>query len=157
MERTLVLIKPDAVQRQIVGEIVSRLERKGLQLLGMKMLTMDRSLLTTHYSHLASQPYFSEIVDFMQLAPVVATCWGGLDVVATVRTLCGITKAREALPGTIRGDLALSIQANVVHASDSPSVAETEIARFFAPSELLDYEFHNLRYLYSKTEQSKLE
>lgn len=157
MERTLLLIKPDAVQRQIVGRVVDRLERKGLQLIGLKMLAMDQPMLRAHYAHLADKPFFGEIANFMQMAPLIASCWTGLDVVATVRTLCGITKAREAAPGTIRGDFAMSIQANVVHASDSPAAAEEEIARFFSREELLPHDSHNRRFLYSLTEQKALD
>ena len=140
MERTLVLIKPDALQRDLVGEIVLRLERKGLKLVGMKMIALSDELLDEHYSHLAGRDFFAEIKTFMRSTPVIACCWEGVDCVNTVRTLCGITKAREAAPGTIRGDLAMSVQANLVHASDSLETAGIEIERFFSSDELFDYE-----------------
>src|SRR6476619_1967223 len=110
MERTLVLLKPDAVQRGLLGEITGRFEKKGLKLVGMKMMRLDE-----HYSHLSHLPFFGDIKRFMMLAPVIATCWEGVDCVDTVRRICGVTKAREADPGTIRGDFGMSIQANLVH------------------------------------------
>jgi nucleoside-diphosphate kinase len=140
MERTLVLIKPDALQRDLVGEIITRLERKGLKLVGIKMMTLSDDLLETHYSHLLGRDFFPEVKTFMRRTPVVACCWQGTDCVDTVRLLCGITKAREAEPGTIRGDLAMSVQANLVHASDSLDTAKVEIERFFKPEELFEYE-----------------
>jgi nucleoside-diphosphate kinase len=152
-ERTLVLIKPDGIQRRLVGEIISRLERKGLQLLGIKLLTLNNATLAQHYRHLADQPFYKEIEEFMKSSPVVATCWGGLEAVATVRALCGITKSREAAPGTIRGDLAMSVQANVVHASDSSVAAKEEIDRFFAAGEIFEYDDRSLPFLYSRGEQ----
>ncbi len=140
MERTLVLIKPDALQRDLAGDIIARLERKGLKLVGIKMMMLSDDLLETHYSHLLGRDFFPEIKTFMRLTPVIACCWEGTDCVNTVRLLCGITKAREAEPGTIRGDLAMSVQANLVHASDSLDTAKIEIERFFKPEELFEYE-----------------
>jgi nucleoside-diphosphate kinase len=140
LERTLVLVKPDAMQRKLVGEIVSRLERKGVKLVGLKMMQLDQQILRDHYAHLVDKPFFAGIAAFMSSTPVVAACFEGVDVVATVRRACGVTKAREADPGTIRGDLALSIQANLVHASDSVETAEVEVKRFFKPNELFDYD-----------------
>jgi len=119
VEKTLVLIKPDAVQRGLIGRIMTRFEEKGLKLTGIKLMTLSNELLREHYSHLADKPFFPGTVKFMQATPVVAICLEGIDAVDTVRRLCGITKAREAQPGTIRGDWAMSIQANLVHASDS--------------------------------------
>lgn len=153
MERTLVLLKPDAVQRDLVGEIISRLERKGLKLIGLKMMPLSSSLLDEHYSHLAGRPFFPEIRSFMQLTPVVACCWEGTDCVNTVRQICGVTKAREAAPGTIRGDLAMSVQDNLIHCSDSLETASAEIERFFKPEELFNYEDALTRYLYNSSER----
>ena len=129
MERTLVLIKPDALQRDLVGEIINRLERKGLKLIGMKMIVLEDDLLDTHYSHLRERDFFEEIKTFMRSAPVIACCWEGVDCVNTVRLLCGVTNAREAEPGSIRGQFAMSVQSNLVHASDSLETAEAEIER----------------------------
>jgi nucleoside-diphosphate kinase len=152
MERTLVLIKPDALQRDMVGEIISRLERKGLKLIGMKMITLSADLLDEHYSHLRERDFFPEIKSFMQSTPVIASCWEGVDCVNTVRLLCGTTMARQASPGTIRGDLAMSVQANLVHASDSLETAKAEISRFFTSSELFSYEDTLAYFIYSSRE-----
>ncbi len=155
MERTLVLLKPDAVQRGILGEIISRFERKGLKLVGMKMMQLDDALLEEHYSHLNHLPFFGEIKQFMMLAPIVATCWEGVDCVKAVRAMCGVTLSREADPGTIRGDFAMSIQANLVHASDSVETAAAEVPRFFKGGELFEYEWLNTPYVYTKKEQGE--
>lgn len=153
MERTLVLIKPDALQRDLVGEIITRFERKGLKLVGMKMLPLPDDLLDVHYSHLRERDFFPEIKAFMRRTPVIACCWEGTDCVNTVRLLCGITKARAAAPGTIRGDLAMSVQANLVHASDSLDTARVEIERFFEPEELFEYEDTLEAFIYSSRER----
>lgn len=152
MERTLILIKPDAVQRALIGKIITRFEEKGLKLAGIKLMTLSDTLLNEHYSHHADKPYFAGIRRFMQLTPVVAICLEGLDCVETVRRLCGITKSREAAPGTIRGDWAMSIQANLVHASDSIETAGTEIPRFFDASELVEYQSALTSTIYSEDE-----
>lgn len=153
MERTLVLIKPDAIQRDLAGEIIQIFERKGLKLVGMKMMQLSDELLDEHYSHLVGRDFFGEIKTFMRSTPVIACCWEGVDCVNTVRALCGITKAREAAPGTIRGDLAMSVQANLVHASDSLETASVEVSRFFAPGELFDYEDVLNPFVYSSREK----
>jgi len=152
MERTLILIKPDAIQRGLIGNIITRFEQKGLKLAGIKFIKLTDALLNDHYCHHADKPYFAGIRRFMQLTPVVALCLEGLDCVETARRLCGITKSREAAAGTIRGDWAMSIQANLVHASDSIGTAETEIARFFNPSELFDYQSALTSTIYSEDE-----
>ena len=153
MERTLVLLKPDAVQRDLVGEILARLERKGLKIVGLKMMLLSGELLDEHYSHLVERPFFPEVKSFMQRTPVVACCLEGTDAVNTVRQLCGVTKAREAAPGTIRGEFAMSVQANLVHCSDSLETAEAEVARFFKPEELFEYEDILESFLYSPDER----
>lgn len=152
MERTLILIKPDAIQRGLIGKIITRFEEKGLKPVGIKFLKLTDALLSEHYSHLADKPFFGGIRRFMQLTPVIAICLEGLDCVETVRNLCGITKSREAAPGTIRGDWAMSIQANLVHASDSVETAEKEVARFFDPSELFEYQSALTSTIYSEDE-----
>jgi len=134
-------------------EIISRLERKGLKLVGLKMMRLSDSLLNEHYSHLVGRDFFSEVKVFMQLTPVVACCWEGTDCVNTVRSLCGITKAREAAPGTIRGEFAMSVQTNLIHCSDSLETASVEIERFFKPEELFSYEDILERYIYSARER----
>ena len=152
MERTLVLLKPDALQRGLMGEIISRFETKGLKLVGMKMMRLDDALLDEHYSHLSHLPFFGDIKSFMMRTPVIASCWEGVDCIETVRRICGVTKSREAAPGTIRGDYAMSIQANLVHASDSLETAQAEVPRFFRDDELYDFDWIQLPYLYTKQE-----
>lgn len=139
MERTLALIKPDAVQRGLIGTIIARFERKGLKVVGLKVMNLTDAILDEHYSHLTDKPFFPRIKSFMRSTPVVALCLEGLEAVDTVRTLCGITNSRKADPGTIRGDLAMSIQCNLVHASDSIETAAAEVPRFFSPDELFTY------------------
>ncbi len=153
MERTLVLLKPDALQRDLVGDIIARFERKGLKLVGLKMMRLSDDLLNVHYSHLVGRDFFPEVKSFMQLTPVIACCLQGTDCVNTVRLLCGITKAREATPGTIRGELAMSVQANLIHCSDSLETAKVEVERFFKPDELFEYEDVLERYIYSSRER----
>jgi nucleoside-diphosphate kinase len=152
MERTLILIKPDAVQRGLIGRVITRFEEKGLKVAGIKFLNLTDELLNEHYSHLADKPFFGGTKRFMQQTPVVALCLEGLDSVETVRTLCGVTKARAAQPGTIRGDFGMSIQANLVHASDSLETAGKEVARFFSDSELFEYDSPLTRSIYSEDE-----
>lgn len=153
MERTLVLIKPDAIQRDLVGELIQRFERKSLKLVGIKMMALSDDLLDEHYSHLVGRDFFAEIKTFMRSTPIIACCWEGVDCVNTVRAMCGITKAREAAPGTIRGDLAMSVQANLVHASDLLETAEVEVARFFNANELFAYEDVLNPFVYSSREK----
>ena len=153
MERSLVLIKPDAFQRGLVGRIVSRFEDKGLQLIGAKMLVLSDAMLDQHYSHLKDLPFFGDVKEFMKCGPVLALCWEGLDAVATIRTLCGITKAREASPGTIRGDLGMSIQCNLVHASESLEAAGKELRMFFEDEELFPFALVVAPFVYSRREQ----
>ena len=153
MEKTLILIKPDAVQRGLAGTILNRFERKGLKIVGIKMMQLTDELLKEHYSHIADKPFFPGIAKFMKSSPVIALCVEGLDAVDTVRRLCGVTKAREAEMGTIRGDLAMSIQANVVHASDSLDNAKLETERFFKAEELFSYDLVLASNIYSDDER----
>lgn len=152
MERTLVLIKPDAIQRGHVGEITSRFERKGLKLIGLKMMELDDVLLREHYAHLADKHFFEGLASFMKSTPVIAVVWEGLECVNAVRLLCGITKAREAEAGSIRGDLAMSVSCNVIHASDSVENAEAEVMRFFNEDELHEYEKTEYAHVYADDE-----
>lgn len=153
MERTLVLIKPDALQRGMVGEVMRYFEKKGLTLAGNKMIQLDDAILHEHYAHLVDKPFFAGIAHFMKSAPVVAQCWEGKDAVEVVRTLCGVTNARAAAPGTIRGDLGMSVQSNLVHASDSVETAEKEVPRFFKEEELFSYDKKNYEYIYAPDEK----
>lgn len=153
MERTFILAKPDTIQRGLLGEVISRFEHKGLKIVGLKMIALDDHILEQHYSHLVDKPFFAGIKEFMKSSPVVAMCLEGKECVEVVRKLCGITNSREADPGTIRGDLSLSIQCNVVHASDSLEAANEEIERFFLPNELYSYTLNDLDYILSSDEQ----
>ncbi|HET6385098.1 MAG TPA: nucleoside-diphosphate kinase [Armatimonadota bacterium] len=141
-ERTLVLLKPDAVQRGILGEVLSRFERKGLKLAGLKMVQLDDARLATHYSHLVGRPFYPRLAEFMKSTPIVAACWEGLDAVRVVRDhlVGGITNARNDAAGTIRGDFGMSTQSNLAHASESVAAANEEIPRFFEDDEIFDYD-----------------
>jgi nucleoside-diphosphate kinase len=153
MERTLVLIKPDALSRGLVGEITTRFERKGLLLVGCKMMTLDEAVLAEHYAHLVDKPFYPRIAEFMASLPIVAQCWEGVDAVKVVREMTGVTNSREAATGTIRGDLGMSLQCNVVHTSESADVAASEVARFFDPGELHTYEPALIAVLYAADER----
>ncbi|HHZ19177.1 MAG TPA: nucleoside-diphosphate kinase [Firmicutes bacterium] len=136
-ERTLVILKPDALQRALAGEIISRLEKKGFILVGAKLFRFDEALCRRHYAHLVDKPFFPEIVDYMTSGPCLAMVWQGPEVIAFVRSMIGPTNPLEAAPGTIRGDYGISTRKNVIHASDSLAAAEQEIQRFF-PEGLAD-------------------
>lgn len=152
MEKTLVILKPSAVRRALMGEIISRFERKGLRLAGMKMIQLDDAILDIHYAHLKDKPFFQQVKKSMKATPVVVQCWEGVDAANVVRTLIGKTNGREAAPGTIRGDLSVSAQENIVHASDSVESAKTELKRFFKENEIYEYKLQTLSSLYSDDE-----
>ena len=152
MEKTLVILKPSCVQRSLMGDVISRFERKGLRLAGIKMMRLDDAILSEHYAHLKDKPYFQRVKDSIMASPVVIQCWEGVDAANVVRTLIGITNGREAAAGTIRGDYAMSSQENIVHASDSAQSAEIELKRFFKNGELFDYTLRVLPHLYSSSE-----
>ena len=139
MERTLVLVKPDGVQRGLIGEIISRLERRGFKLVGMKLMQVDDVLARQHYGEHVDRPFFAGLVAFITSSPVVAMAWEAENAVEAVRNTMGQTNPTTSPPGTIRGDLALDIGRNLVHGSDSPESAERELALFFGAGELLDY------------------
>jgi nucleoside-diphosphate kinase len=130
-ERTLVLVKPDAVRRALTGEIVSRFERRALEIKAARLLTVDRSLAEEHYAEHTEKPFFGELVDFITSGPTMALVLEGEGAIKTVRTTMGATNPAEAAPGTIRGDLSLSMPDNLVHGSDSPESAEREIGLWF--------------------------
>lgn len=142
-EKTLVLLKPDAVRRGLIGEVTHRLEEKGLKLVAAKMIKPSAELWREHYAHVADKPFYPAYEAFMMSAPVVAMVWEGMEAVKVVCAMSGVTNAREAGPGTIRGDLADSRGCNILHRSDSIETAPAEIARFFTDSELFDYERTN--------------
>jgi nucleoside-diphosphate kinase len=136
-ERTLVLIKPDALTRGLAGEILGRLERRGLQIRAAKLVQLDRSFAERHYAEHSEKPFFGELVDFITSAPTLALVVEGESAISVVRATMGATNPAEAAPGTIRGDLALAMPDNLVHGSDSPESAEREIALWFSDSELV--------------------
>jgi nucleoside-diphosphate kinase len=152
MQKTLVILKPCALQRGLVGEITTRFERKGLRLAGMKMMQLTDEILSEHYAHLSAKPFFQQVKDSMMACPVIVCCYEGVDAVQTVRNLAGVTNGRNAQPGTIRGDFSMSFQENVVHTSDSPENAEVELTRFFEPNEIFDYSQATFPYLYAGDE-----
>jgi nucleoside-diphosphate kinase len=148
-ERTFVMAKPDAVQRGLVGEIVSRLESRGLKLVGAKLVHVDRGLAEEHYGEHEGKPFFADLVSFITSGPVLAMVWEGQDAVAQVRAMMGETDPADSAPGTIRGDLGLDLGRNVVHGSDTePGSAEREIDLFFSDDELVSYERVDEAWLY---------
>ena len=153
MEQTLVLIKPDALQRELAGEIITAFERKGMKIVGLKMSQLSSKILREHYSHIADKPFFAEIEEFMSSSPVLCVAIEGVDAVNTVREMTGITLSREANVGTVRGKFAMSIQCNLIHASDSLEAAKTEIKRFFSENEIFKYTKITDRVIYSSNEK----
>lgn len=154
MERTLVLLKPDAVQRHLVGPILSRFEQKGLKLVGLKMRHFPLATIQQHYSEHADKPFYGNLVNFMTSGPVVALALDGKDAISVVRSLVGKTNAREATPGTIRGDYGMSFSNNMVHASDSPESAAKELGLFFSETgDLIDWEPVDLGWSYNVEEE----
>lgn len=148
VERTFVMIKPDGVQRGLVGEVISRIEKKGLKIVAMKMLWIEEDLAREHYTEHSEKPFFQALVDYITSGPVVAMVVEGKEAVKVVRTLVGATNPVEALPGTIRGDFGMDIGRNVVHASDSLESAEREISLFFSADEIVEYSKSGEEWLY---------
>lgn len=139
IERTLVLVKPDGVQRQLAGRIISRFEERGLRIVGLKLVAVDRDLAERHYAVHRGKPFFAGLIEFITSSPVVAMALEGPGAIAMVRTAVGATRPEQAAPGTIRGDLALVTAQNLVHASDGPDTAEAELALWFRDGELVSY------------------
>ncbi len=152
MQTTLVILKPSALQRNLVGEVISRFENKGLQLVGMKMTNLSQSVLEEHYSHLKDRPIFKRIIDSMMVSPVIIVAIRGLEAINVVRAMTGATNGRYAMAGTIRGDYSMSVQENIVHASDSPESAEIELKRFFNENEIINYKQLTFANLYANDE-----
>ncbi|WP_341278163.1 nucleoside-diphosphate kinase [Paenibacillus sp. FSL H8-0537] len=140
MERTFLMIKPDGVQRGLIGEIMSRFERKGLQLVAAKFMTVSQELAQKHYEEHEGKPFYEPLLAFITSGPVFAMVWQGDNVIALTRALIGKTNAVDALPGTIRSDFAVHTNFNLIHGSDSPENAVREISIFFTPEQLVDYE-----------------
>ncbi len=153
MERTLLIAKPDAVQRGLIGEMIGRMERKGLKLIGIKMMRVDSALLKAHYAHLIDRPFYKDIESFMMSSPVIVMAWEGYECINSVRVLVGATNPREADAGTIRGDFAIGQGRNLIHASDSKENGESEVDRFFAKEELFDYNKYEYALLYEAHER----
>ncbi|HUY56979.1 MAG TPA: nucleoside-diphosphate kinase [Candidatus Micrarchaeaceae archaeon] len=148
VERTLVMIKPDGVQRGLVGELVGRFERRGLHLVGLKLMSVSRELAERHYGEHRDRPFFAAVIDFITSSPIVAMVWEGPNAVSMVRSMMGPTNPATAASGTIRGDFGIDIGQNVIHGSDSPARAEQEIALFFAEAELVTWEREGGRWIY---------
>ena len=147
MERTLVLLKPDAVQRRLMGRIISRIEEKGLKIVAMKMIQVTRELAERHYAEHKEKPFFGELVSFITSGPVVAMVVEGPKAIEVVRKMMGKTNPLEAAPGTIRGDYGLSITMNLIHGSDSPETSAREIPIFFDEEEILHYDIADSKWL----------
>lgn len=145
--RCFSMLKPGVLNRRIVGDVITRLERKGLKLIGLKMMNISTELASKHYAEHSEKPFFSELVEYITRSPVVAMVWQGDDCVNLVRKLCGATKPSEAAPGTIRGDYCLHTACNVIHASDSDESADREINLFFKEEELFDWTENNSNWL----------
>lgn len=139
MERTYLMVKPDGVQRNLIGEIVSRFEKKGFQLVGAKLMQVSKEQAETHYAEHKERPFFGELVDFITSSPVFAMVWEGENVIATARQMMGATNPKDSAPGTIRGEYAATVGKNIIHGSDSPASAEREIGIFFKEDELIEY------------------
>ncbi len=152
MDRSVVLVKPDGVQRGLVGEVIKRFEEKGLHLIGLKMISLTDAILDEWYVHHKDKPFFGSLKAYMTSYPVVAMLWEGMEAATTIRTLLGVTKGRAAQPGTIRGDYAMSQQYNLVHASESTPAAEKEQNLIFTPEEIFPWVKLDLTQIYAEEE-----
>jgi len=152
MEKTLIILKPSTLQRELVGTVIERFDRKGLQIVGIKMMQLTDAILAEHYAHLVDKPFYPALAESMKSCPVIIICLKGCECVQVVRDMIGATNGRNAQPGTIRGDFSMSGQRNIVHASDSVENALIEINRFFKPEEIFEYEKPNISYLYAPNE-----
>ncbi|NLX90793.1 MAG: nucleoside-diphosphate kinase [Firmicutes bacterium] len=148
MEQTFSMIKPDAVQRNLIGEIIGRFEKKGLKLVALKLMRISKELAERHYAEHRGKPFFDDLVSFITSGPVVAMIWEGLNAIQVVRSMMGKTDPQEALPGTIRGDFGLFTGNNIVHGSDSPESAAREISLFFSQDEIVSYEKELDKWIY---------
>jgi len=153
MEKTLIIAKPDAIQRGLVGEIIRRLEAKGLKLIGMKMASLDETMLRLHYAEHVEKGFYAGLEEFMKSSPVVLMAWEGFECVESVRHIVGATNPRQAQPGSIRGDLAIGTGRNLIHASDSKDSGESEVANFFSNKELFDYDKSEYIHIYEDFER----
>lgn len=152
MEQTFIILKPSTISRSLVGDVLTRFQRKGLRIAGIKMMQLDEEILRRHYAHLVDRPFFPDLLRSMMATPVIVAVLAGKDAVTVVRTMTGATNCRKAEPGTIRGDFGMSGQENIIHASDSVENAQIEIDRFFKPEEIFDYALITQSALYSPDE-----
>lgn len=148
MEQTFLMVKPDGVQRHLIGDIVSRFEAKGYKLVAAKLMTIPQSLAEEHYGEHKGKPFFSELVEFITSGPVFAMVWEGENIIKTARTMIGSTNPQEANPGTIRGDYGIIVGKNIIHGSDALESAEREINLFFSPDELNTYTKQDQDWIY---------
>lgn len=152
MEQTLVILKPSCIERHLIGEVINRIEKKGLIISGVKMMQLDEPILREHYSHLVDKPFFPSIVESMTATPVIVMALSGVDVVRVFREMTGVTNGRKAAPGTLRGDFCMSGSLNIIHASDSVENAKIELARFFKPGEIFNYIPCDIKAMYGDDE-----
>lgn len=152
MEQTLVIFKPSSIERALVGEIISRFQKKGLVIAGIKMMQLNEKILREHYAHLVDRPFFPSLLNSMMASPVIVMVLEGRDAIKVVRMMTGATNGREALPGTIRGDFSMSGQENIIHASSSVEDAEIEVKRFFKPEEIFKWMPITRPFIYSPDE-----
>lgn len=150
IQRTLILLKPDALQRDLLGEIIRRFEYKGLKIVGLKFIRLTDALLDEHYAHLSDKPFFANIKKFMMQTPVVGMALEGFDAISEVRKIVGSTNPRQADAGTIRADLSMNMPSNLIHASDSSEAAAAEVKRFFSEDEIFAYEKITDRYIFGE-------
>jgi nucleoside-diphosphate kinase len=153
MERSLIILKPDALQRGLTGEIIARFEKKGLKIIGCKMMRLDSAVLRAHYSHLTDKPFYQGLEDFMKSSPVITMAVEGFECVNSIRVILGATNPREAEAGTIRGDMSIGTGRNLVHASDSKENGIKEVERFFDENELFEYDKSEYIHVYEKHER----
>jgi len=153
MERSVIIVKPDGVQRAVIGDIISRFEKKGLKLIALKMVALDDALLDEWYAHHKDKPFFPGLKAYMKSYPVIAMLWEGVDGVATIRKLVGITKARDAEPGTIRGDFAMSQQYNLIHASEDAEISQREEKLMFNEHEIFEWKKLDYDHIYIPQER----
>lgn len=154
MEQTFIILKPSTIQRGLVGQVIDRFQKKGLIITGIKMMQLDEKILREHYAHLIERPFFPDLLRSMMATPVIVMCLCGKDAVEVVRSMTGATNCRKAAPGTIRGDLGMSGQENIIHASDSVENGQIELARFFKPEEIFNYRPSNIRFFYAPDEMN---
>ncbi len=153
MEQTFIILKPSTISRSLVGDVLMRFQRKGLRIAGIKMMRLNEEILREHYAHLVDRPFVPTLLKSMMATPVIVAVLAGKEAVAVVRALTGATNCRVAAPGTIRGDFGMSGQENIIHASDSVENAAIEVARFFKPEEIFDYELPTVASIYAPDER----